>query len=177
RTQTQRVEGRRRVMDVGVRVGGGCEAEWVTAVVAAGRGVVVAVVVVVVAGFGGVVLAGEPEWAVWPVGPGLDDVAPQVGSLLPSHVSVGGDEFGGCAGEVGDDGVEPAVDLVLVDLSDRGEGAGCVLPGRCAGTGDLFGELCAVPDEVDPFGGRVAVGVLALLGDASAEWVVGVAPA
>ena len=80
--------------------------------VAAGGGVVVAVEVVVQAGFGVVVLAGEPQRRRCLAALGAGG-APEAGAVEPVDAAVVVDEFGRRADEVGDDGVEPLVDPLL----------------------------------------------------------------
>lgn len=99
------------------------------------------------------------------------------------------DEFAGSADEVGDDGEEPGVDLVLrgVDGGDAfGLGDGVqtlVVPGErdlvrqlpcpCG----LFTQRGPVPGEVGAFDDRAAGVGVSELGRSAAEGVIGVAPA
>ena len=108
--------------------GAGVRPRGVGGGVAGGGGVVVAVAVVVEAGFVVGVLAGESQGAVgavfgWCVA-GLVWGAPEGGwGIGPRYsAAVGGGQFGGGAGEVGDDGVEVLVGGV-------GDGLGDGLPG------------------------------------------------
>jgi len=103
--QTQGVEIFERIADIPDWVGRGRESEWVGAFVVCGGGVVVAVVVVVEAGFGVMVLAGEAQQAGGFVGAGRGRDSPQCRACVPGQCSVGREEFGGGADEVGDDGV------------------------------------------------------------------------
>lgn len=179
-----------RIGDVGVGVGCRVQAEGVGGEVAGGGGVVVAVVVVVEAGFGVPVLPGEAERTIDDDaglrgrGPGADGVAPRGGTGLPGDRPGGGEQFGGGADEVGDDGVEAVVHFGLGEFAP---GRGVVLAEgdsrvRVAGPGGggpvaavLFGELDAVPGEGGPVG-RCLVGACAVLGRTAAEGVVGVVP-
>jgi len=109
--------------------------------------------------------------------------APQRGAALPDELSVAGQEFGGGAGDVGDDGEETDVDVGLGEAVD-------IVPGRAvfdlaSGFGEsvgsprwwsgrrrgLLGEARAVPGEGGLLGDR-AVGGEAVLGRAAAEGVI-----
>jgi hypothetical protein len=174
--QAEWIDLKSRIGYIGVWAGCCQQAERIRGAVSAGTGIVVSVVVIVVAGFRVVVLAGETDRAVDAVCTDIGCGTPERGPNLPRRSAVGSDEFGGCASEVGDDGVEVLVVFGLVDLADRGEGAGCVLPGSRVSIGDLFDQGFAVPGEVDLLSDGCAVGIEALLGDASAKGVVAVAP-
>src|SRR5882757_4819316 len=191
RGEAERVGPRMRVVDVRVLVGGGGQTERVRADVAGGLGVVVAEVVVVEAGFGVGVLTGEPQRARGGAAVRLlrsGRRAPQRGAALPDELSVAGQEFGGGAGDVGDDGEETDVDVGLgeavdivpgravFDLGQRIRRVRLVVPGGGPAVGrGLLGEARAVPGEGGLLGDR-AVGGEAVLGRAAAEGVIGVAP-
>ena len=109
--------------------------EGVRGGVAGSERIVIAVVIVVEAGLLVVVLTREPEWCGRAVVGVVEERAPQCRVLLPGEASVGVDEFGGRADEVGDDSVEPLVEPCLVglglsewrcflSLGDGGEAAG-----------------------------------------------------
>ena len=116
-----------RVGHVAVRVGCRCETEGVGTQVGAGGGVVVALVVVVQAGFGVVVLAGESQRGLGAAGV-PEGAAPDGVLLVSGQGAVGGGQFRRGTDQVGDDSVEPAVDLILggiagealLSLGDRG---------------------------------------------------------
>ena len=110
-----------RVVHIDVVIWSGGEAKGIRTYVPCRLGVVVAEVVVVQARFGVGVLAGEAEGAVgrgWWRG---EVGAPEGGALLPGQGAVRGDQFGGGADQVGDDGVEAGVGLRGV-LEFRDEG-------------------------------------------------------
>ena len=167
------------------------QAERVWCQVAARRRVVIPVLIVVQAGFRVGVLAGEAER-----GLGAARVphggAPQGVPLGARQCAVGGGQLGRGADEVGDDRVEPLVDLLLrgfaqlargrvLGLRQRGEAAGPVVPGddlmlaRLCGRRGLLGQDGAVPGEVGLLG-DVPVGGEPLLGDPAPERVVTVTP-
>ena len=86
---------------------------WTGRSLASDRVWVVAVVVVVEGGFGVGVLAGVAEWGVCGGVAVEGGGAPEGGAGVAGDVAGFVDEFGGCADEVGDDGEEAAVVLVL----------------------------------------------------------------
>jgi len=133
------------------------------------------------AGFGVVLLSREAEVGVGAV-PGC--VAPDGGCCVAREVSGSGvDEFGGCVGEVADDGIELVVDRVLCRVCGRGvvevlgeglPGFGVVGPGSgrgsCGGGCRLCEEVVAVPGVGDGGDECAVVAVVGFAGSA-AEWV------
>ena len=189
------------VGDVGVGVGASGEAEGVGGGVAGGVGVVVAEVVVVLAGFGVMVLAGEPEravgralsgavwgvpqrvvvgwWVIWPSGV-MSSVGVPMRSVMMAWNCWSYQAWSGSS-------LSLPVGWVWVRWVRGVKVPGSVVPGGDVAGGGVpgLGEGGAVPGEPGLFGhlsvGGHDVGVggvagEALLGHPAAEGVVRVAP-